>query len=253
MLRKNKHRSHFLIIALSFRFADIEIQKPIDRVKIFKQYVLELVNAATPALKRNKDIMENGCKCIPIIERESKSNPFNQLLATLSIARDYYTDLQVIRQTDDIATLKIEAGLMENIRKIVVLLQAPEEDDEVLSTENVLKKYVLEHVDVAGYDKILKSVTACYRSTIGMFYVDNRRFFSRFHDGLDSIRAIVRGDSKDEEHDLTQIDDIMDELYAYELRIPGPDYIRQRIERLLNWLNEDSRINVDTELLARQT
>lgn len=217
--------------------------------------MLELVNAAIPPLKRNNDMMVWGCECIPILEEETKLHSVNVVLATMSIAKDYYTDLQVLRQASDVFDIKIKPGLMENICRILAVLETPPEQFPTINMYDVMRKYSSNHrrslstsaADTSKYHQILKSIAACFRSVLSVFYIDNDDYFNLLVYGFELTSLLIQDDDKNLEDDprWSELDSIIDEVYKYQFTTLDPNYMREELENFLESLNENNGVDPD--------
>lgn len=209
--------------------------KNVKRLEKFKTYALGLVNAATTLLLGRKDLLEGGSECLSglsSVDAYKCVNPFDAILATMSIAKDYYEDLQVIREASesDLSQLKIKNGLKQNIDLILLVLETSLEQMQELTDEEVFRKYLFRHNQnpskaAAGDDddENLKSALKCYTALLGFEVGRNEKFFDEFSDGLELISRIMTGDNDDDQTDSqrAKLDKIVEGLPAREL-IPIP-------------------------------
>lgn len=200
----------------------------IKRNKLFKKYVLELVNAAIPALRKNNDIMEGGCECTAGIDENM--NPIDAILAIMSIAKYYYTDLQVIRQTADLSELDIEDGLTENIRIIFLGIRYLPVFISRIPTDVIRNKYLFKR----GAYKTVESVMKCYQSITSIYSRENQRYFDQLALALHIVRLHINNDDQEFRNDSrsAELNAIIDDLYTVPLITAQVNFeqLRQSLE-----------------------
>lgn len=208
-----------------------------------------MVNAAIHPLRNSKDLIEGAGQCISNIDKNENMNALDATMAIMSIANDYHEDLETLQQTSDISTIKIEDRMMEYIRIIVVALQQPTVPNMTIPKYS-FKKYLLKekHGSSAngtnGYDKDFKSVMKCFRTIVTMSEAYNKTFFGKLANAFDIERALMRGDSRNNETDQrynTKIGRIIDEIFEYKLSQVEFNYSEEDVKEILNtydWLRE---------------
>lgn len=93
----------------------------------------------------DRKTVEGTCECIPIVEQEVNDQPIHVTLATMSIVKDYYDDFQNLRATSESrlsSIMPIKQGLMENMRKILVVLGKPTQHYEMIDLDEILRSYL---------------------------------------------------------------------------------------------------------------
>lgn len=172
----------------------------VQQVELFKTYALELVDAAITPLRVNTDIMEGGCECISGIEKQADFNPFDVALAIMSIGKNYYDQLRVIRKTANLSTIPLDVGLMKNIRTIVAALEVDSSSlpYKAFDINEAFKPYLLKHKQGSSdaYEENLKSVAKCYRTMLSIRHADNGRFFEQLAAGFEIARALIDDDDE---------------------------------------------------------
>lgn len=211
--------------------------KPVERVQcdLFKRYAVEFVHAAIQPMRDNRKVMEGICECVPIYEHEEIIHPTHVIVATMSIAKDYYDDLQLIRRTSraDLSKMQIKDGLMENIRKILVVLQRSMKDYDSIHLNEIIGRYLLQKkqdpaVEASGYDESSKSAVRCYRSMRSLSFVG---FYDELAEGFDIVSALLLADDKGLNDDpivkeqRATLDTITAEISQYRFSIPYYDDI----------------------------
>lgn len=237
--------------------ADSEIQKPIERAKLFRKYLLELVNAAIPPFRTNTEIMERGSECIPIIEEDEKVISIDLFLAIMSIGKDNYRDLHILRQAEDISELDIKPGLMKNIHKIMRVFQSPSKRFRHDPVNEVLRQYVLRHKEdssAAGtskYEECLRSALRCFKSMISIYHADNKEFLDLMMKSFKIVGGLIQDDDDDEDLEddsrWDELDKIIEELPKLSLTTPDSDYVQRELDVFVENLNENNHENSDSE------
>lgn len=226
--------------------------KPIEQAELFKKYILELVNAAIPPLRDNSKIMEQGCDCAPIIEEDEKVNTIDLFLATMCIGKDYYSDLQILRQAPDINKLEIKPGLMKNIRKIIAIFQSSPHRFQMDCIDEIIRQYVLRRKRRASsapgtsrYDESLKLATRCFTSMITIYHGDNERYFKQLIKGFQIAGQLIEDDDKDlgDDSRWDEIDTIIEDMSESYLITPDSVYMEEEVEKFLESLNENNRVD----------
>lgn len=220
--------------------------KPVDQIKMFQKYALRLVDAAIEPIRTGSDvILEGGSECLSGIDVYSGYvNTFDGILATISIAKHYHEHVKVIKNTSESGVSgiigKIPAGMMDNIRLILVVLQTPQAQIDQFSENKMLKKYLLKRsqgsTSAAGSSnnkKYPQKHFKCLRTLLG---VDtNENFFGVFARGLRLIRELMTGDNKG---DRSQVDMIIDRVSKTQVERP-PVRTDKEIEEILDEVNTD--------------
>lgn len=207
------------------------------------------MNAAIPPIRGNAEIMDGGCGCISGIDMNSKANPFDVILAIMSIAKHYYSDLHLIRQTANLSDLDIKDGLMENIRIIVVRLQTTSMYIRDITLSDLAEKFLFKNKQGSSgnSDTDVESDVNCFRSLLSV-YLDEDDFTEKLYDGIDIVRALMRADDDDPQNDrrYKELNDITDEISEFELKIVEFNYARELFDSYYS-MNDDNGMNWDSE------
>lgn len=170
-------------------------------------------------LQKSKDLTEGGCECISAVGKDVTLTPFDAFFVTMSIARDYSEDLEAIKHTSNIS--KIADGMMENIGKLLVILQQPLEKFDVDPTQEIVKKYGLidTAAEIRGSNRNLDSVMKCYRTVLSIDTGITEEFFAKLYNGFEISGALLRDDDKDLTNDprWNDLREIIDQIPHYEL------------------------------------
>lgn len=236
------------MVILNIASLHFHIYKVGPKMELFKRYALQLVNSAIPSLKYNEDIMEEACECIPIMEQEDETHPITALLATMSIAKDYSKELELLQNTSPSDYSNIGDGLAKNIRKILAVLESPSKLSDATPIDKILRKYALKvnqnpsHVASGSKDNArdLRSVIDCYRSMISLTHEgSNRAFFDKLTTGFEIAGALVRDEFGGKQIDPESRDLLCDRIQQVRstwLITLDYNYLQQKVQQFLDSL-----------------
>lgn len=211
-----------------------------------------MVNAAIPPFRTNKEIIEGGRECISGIDLDRNASPFDVILAIMSIAKYYYSDLQVIRLTPDVSDMNIKDELMDNIRVIVVrLLHSPTFVRDI-NLDDMARKFLFKNnrasSSTASSDNNIESDVTCFRSILS-FYYDENNFTDQLFDGIDIVHTLMKDDNQVSEDDprWTLLNKIISRISRRRLRTVNYEFAKYFVVKYDRLMNENNRIDSDTE------
>lgn len=199
-------------------------------------------------LLRNVDIMNGGCECLVGIQKDINLNAVDVILAIMSIARYYYPDLQSIQAHRDVPEIQnIQAGLLENIRKILIVLQRSPLSFSRSTVDRYFAPYLSKYKHrLSGTapgptrDNIIESGMRCYGAMLSLCVGSNQEFFKQLTAGADIARSIMNENVQDWEwdYDLRQaeLNKIISSISACKLTNPSMGLSKDGFELYLQRL-----------------
>lgn len=197
----------------SFMFF-IRNNKPTELVLAFKTYALELVNAAARPILLNGDIMNGGCECVSGVNKGENLNAIDAILAIMSTAKHHYHELQVMRFSQDFSAIENDRKLMENIRKILVVLERLPLSFDKSRIQPYFAPYLWKYkrdmsraqTRVTKLD-ILSAGLNCYRTMVSLCMGANAQFLDQLVTASNFIRKLMTSDDvEDWEYVFAQLE-----------------------------------------------
>lgn len=208
-----------------------------ELVELFKNYALEVVNAAVPQLRQNGDIMEWGSECLPIFAEKGRTTHMDILVSTVSLAKYHHDELVAMSKianpsesvnpstSSDSSTSVAKNGMIDNIRKILFVLENWTVRLHTNSSLDVFKVYLAKHQEgseFGGREKRWETVANCFRFIVCMRFSDTKTFFDKLTEGFGIVAEIMSEMRNDDKGNVdsskrTDLSKVVEEISQCEL------------------------------------
>lgn len=216
-------------------------------MRLFKKYALELVNAAAIPLLRNEDIMNGGCECTSGVKKDENLSAVDAILAIMSIAKDYYYELQFIRILTDLSKFEPAPEFVENTRKILAVIERSSLYFDRGRTGHYFRPYLLKYKrglmrtapSTGAYDANLESAMKCHLTKRSFSEQNNDGFFAQLAHGSYIARVLMKSDDDDWENDSRQdvLQETIDSMREYRLSNSGIDFSKEELKAFLEMMS----------------
>lgn len=227
--------------------------KPVDIVKLFKKSPLALLNGAIHPLARGcRVILDGASECLSGIDPYQRLNYLDATLAIMSIVKNYLEDIDRIRDTPSRNVHEImddiPAGLMENMRLILTVLETPQAQVDRFSNYEIHDKYLSGVVEAStsaargsNNDRHSERFYKCLRTLNGMQY--NPWFFRELARGMTILRGLMTCENARDRAALqSQIRNIINQI-AEDYVTPAPPKTNSQLLEYLNRLRREDTEN----------